>query len=105
MRIHFLPLTLLLLHMTIPVAHGAMGALHHQDNSGGTNLQKISAALKQSQEQQDRERAQRMENVTEARAQLNNCATLENSEERKACEAKYSAIVKGALRACGADCP
>ena len=105
MRIQHLPLTVLLIHLTALIAHAGMGALHHRDISGGTNLQKISTVLKESQEQQNQKREQRVNNVALARTHLNNCASLSDCHERSACEAKYTAIVRGALRACGADCP
>ncbi len=105
MRIQHLPLTILFVHLTAMIAHAGMGALHHRDISGGTNLQKISTALRSSQEQQSLEREQRLNNVALARTHLSNCGTLADCRERRACEAKYNAIVRGALRACGADCP
>ena len=105
MRIQPLPLTVLLLHRLAAAAHGGMGALHHRDTSGGTNLQKISTLLKESQEQQNLERKRRMTNVALARTHLSNCATLADCSERSACQARYTAIVRGALRACGTDCP
>lgn len=105
MRIPLLPLTILLLHLLAPAASGGMGALHHRNTSGGTNLQKISTLLKESQEQQNLERERRMHNVALARTHLNNCATLADCDERNACQARYTAIVRGALRACGTDCP
>lgn len=105
MRIHLLSHAFLLLLLMAPAAHGGMGALHHRDISGGTNLQKISTVLKESQEQQNQKREQRVNNVALARTHLNNCASLSDCHERSACEAKYTAIVRGALRACGADCP
>lgn len=105
MHIPLLSLIFLLLHLIVPTAFAGMGALHHRDISGGTNLQKISTALKESQEQQGLERAQRLNNVALARTHLSNCATLPECRERRACEAKYTAIVRSALRACGADCP
>lgn len=105
MRVQLLSLIFLQLYLVTSSAHGGMGALYHRDSSGGTNLQKISAVLKESQEQQNIERAKRMNNVTLARTHLRDCATLGDCGERSACEAKYTAIVKGALRACGGDCP
>lgn len=105
MRIHLPPLLCLLLHLLSSTAFGGMGALHHRDTSGGTNLQKISAALKESQAQQNLERDRRMQTVAVARTHLSNCATVVDCGERSACEAKYTAIVRGALRACGTDCP
>ena len=61
--------------------------------------------LRESKAQQDNETAQRKNNVVVAQEHLKNCATLAERSERTACEEKYKAIVKGTLRACGADCP
>ena len=106
MRTHALILLIILAHcLAAHTTLAALNGIHHQDSSGGTNLQKISTVLKESKAQQDNETAKRKNNVAVAQELLKNCATLAERSERTACEGKYKAIVKGTLRACGADCP
>lgn len=106
MRTHALILLIISANgIAAPTTLAALNGIHHQDSSGGTNLQKISTVLRESKAQQDNETAQRKNNVVVAQEHLKNCATLAERSERTACEKKYKAIVKGTLRACGADCP
>lgn len=106
MRTHALILLIISAHcIAAPTTLAALNSIHHQDSSGGTNLQKISTILRESKAQQDNETAKRKNNVAGAQEHLKNCATLPEHNERTACEEKYKAIVKGTLRACGAECP
>ena len=80
---------------------GTAGAM---EDLGPTNLQKITAVLKENQEIQRQEQEKRKNDVELAKALLKDCEKISDADERGACEKKYQSLVKSSIRACGADC-
>lgn len=87
--------------ITAMLSCGTVGAM---EDLGPTNLQKITAVLKENQEIQRQEQEKRKNDVELAKALLKDCDKISDAGERAACEKKYQSLVKSSIRACGAEC-